>query len=218
YRPCRARSDRLPDARGARSVRRGRTRRGCRAARRRRCGRERSVAADPGRSARAGRSPASGSRNHRTRRRLSGRHRRRPLAGPQRNGRALAPRPPIRADDRRRRARRALCGVAARGRACGRLGAAGVALMPQRAIGDAATTVLGARAALAGPVPTFDLVVIGGGINGAGIARAAALAGYTVCLLEARDFGWGTTWRSTKLIHGGLRYLEHAEFGLVFES
>ncbi|HZQ35172.1 MAG TPA: glycerol-3-phosphate dehydrogenase/oxidase, partial [Dehalococcoidia bacterium] len=54
--------------------------------------------------------------------------------------------------------------------------------------------------------------------NGAGIARAAALAGYTVCLLEARDFGWGTTWRSTKLIHGGLRYLEHAEFGLVFES
>ena len=65
---------------------------------------------------------------------------------------------------------------------------------------------------------TFDVVVIGGGINGAGIAREAALAGYSVALFEKHDFAWGTTWRSTKLIHGGLRYLEHGEVGLVFES
>ncbi|HLZ71124.1 MAG TPA: glycerol-3-phosphate dehydrogenase/oxidase [Dehalococcoidia bacterium] len=77
---------------------------------------------------------------------------------------------------------------------------------------------LGSRAGLTGGARRFDLAVIGGGINGAGIARAAALAGLSVCLLEKYDFGWGTTWRSTKLIHGGLRYLEHAEFGLVFES
>lgn len=64
----------------------------------------------------------------------------------------------------------------------------------------------------------FDVVVVGGGINGAAIARAAAQAGYSVLLVEQNDFGWGTTWRSTKLIHGGLRYLEHAELGLVFES
>lgn len=62
------------------------------------------------------------------------------------------------------------------------------------------------------------MVVIGGGINGAGIAREAARRGHSVLLVEQRDYGWGTTWRSTKLIHGGLRYLEHAEFGLVFES
>ncbi len=64
----------------------------------------------------------------------------------------------------------------------------------------------------------YDVIVIGGGINGAGIAREAACAGYRVLLVEKEDFGWGTTWRSTKLIHGGLRYLEHAEFGLVFEA
>jgi glycerol-3-phosphate dehydrogenase len=90
--------------------------------------------------------------------------------------------------------------------------------MVQWAASRAGGALLGARDALRDAGSRFDLVVIGGGINGAGIARAAALAGYSVCLLEARDFGWGTTWRSTKLIHGGLRYLEHAEFGLVFES
>ena len=58
---------------------------------------------------------------------------------------------------------------------------------------------------------------VGGGINGAAIARLA-LRGHSVLLLEANDFGLGTTWRSTKLIHGGLRYLEHAEFSLVFEA
>ncbi|MGD8863934.1 MAG: glycerol-3-phosphate dehydrogenase/oxidase, partial [Myxococcales bacterium] len=65
---------------------------------------------------------------------------------------------------------------------------------------------------------TFDLVIVGGGINGAGIARAAALRGYSVALLEQRDLGSGTSSRSSRLIHGGLRYLEHAEFRLVFES
>ncbi|MDP9238192.1 MAG: glycerol-3-phosphate dehydrogenase/oxidase [Chloroflexota bacterium] len=64
----------------------------------------------------------------------------------------------------------------------------------------------------------FDVVVIGGGINGAGIAREAALAGYRTLLVEREDFGSGTTSRATRLIHGGLRYLEHGEFGLVYES
>ena len=63
-----------------------------------------------------------------------------------------------------------------------------------------------------------DLVIIGGGINGAGIARDAALRGLNVVLLEAGDFGSGTSSWSTRLIHGGLRYLEYAEIGLVRES
>lgn len=64
----------------------------------------------------------------------------------------------------------------------------------------------------------FDLAVIGGGINGAGIAQEATSRGLRVLLVERDDFGFGTTWRSTKLIHGGLRYLEHGEFRLVFEA
>lgn len=64
----------------------------------------------------------------------------------------------------------------------------------------------------------YDILVIGGGINGAGIARDAAGRGYTVCLCEAGDFGGGTSSASTKLIHGGLRYLEHYEFRLVREA
>ncbi|MDX1404540.1 MAG: glycerol-3-phosphate dehydrogenase [Woeseiaceae bacterium] len=64
----------------------------------------------------------------------------------------------------------------------------------------------------------YDLVVIGGGINGAGIARDAALRGLRVLLLEKNDFGSGTSSWSSRLIHGGLRYLEHAEIPLVFES
>ncbi len=64
----------------------------------------------------------------------------------------------------------------------------------------------------------FDLVVIGGGITGAGIARDAALRGLKVALVEKLDFGAGTSSKSSKLIHGGLRYLEQAELGLVFES
>lgn len=63
-----------------------------------------------------------------------------------------------------------------------------------------------------------DLVVIGGGINGAAVTRDAALRGYRVVLLEQEDFGFGTSSRSSRLIHGGVRYLEHGHFGLVFES
>lgn len=64
----------------------------------------------------------------------------------------------------------------------------------------------------------FDLVVVGGGITGAGIARDAALRGLKVALVEKLDFGAGTSSKSSKLIHGGLRYLEQGELGLVFES
>lgn len=65
---------------------------------------------------------------------------------------------------------------------------------------------------------TVDLVIVGGGINGAGIARDAALRGLSTLLLEARDFGSGTTSWSSRLIHGGLRYLEYGEIPLVRES
>ncbi len=64
----------------------------------------------------------------------------------------------------------------------------------------------------------YDLAVIGGGVNGAGIARDAAGRGARVLLLEAGDLAQGTSSASTKLIHGGLRYLEHYEFALVRES
>lgn len=64
----------------------------------------------------------------------------------------------------------------------------------------------------------FDAVIIGGGINGCAIAEEASLRGLRVALLEQSDFGFGTTWRSTKLIHGGLRYLEHGDVRLVRES
>jgi glycerol-3-phosphate dehydrogenase len=64
----------------------------------------------------------------------------------------------------------------------------------------------------------FDLLIIGGGITGAGTALDAALRGLRVALVEKRDFAAGTSSRSTKLIHGGLRYLEHFDFRLVREG
>lgn len=64
---------------------------------------------------------------------------------------------------------------------------------------------------------TFDLLVIGGGITGAGIALDAVTRGLKVCLIEKSDFASGTSSRSTKLIHGGLRYLKQLEFGIVRE-
>lgn len=64
----------------------------------------------------------------------------------------------------------------------------------------------------------FDIFIIGGGINGAGIARDAAGRGFSVCLCEAGDFASGTSSASTKLFHGGLRYLEYFEFRLVREA
>ncbi|MCX8489722.1 MAG: FAD-dependent oxidoreductase [Cyclobacteriaceae bacterium] len=64
---------------------------------------------------------------------------------------------------------------------------------------------------------SVDMLVIGGGITGAGIALDAASRGLTVALIEKNDFAFGTSSRSTKLIHGGLRYLKQLEFGLVKE-
>ena len=65
---------------------------------------------------------------------------------------------------------------------------------------------------------SYDICIIGGGINGCGIARDAAGRGYSVLLAEMNDLGSGTSSWSTKLIHGGLRYLEHYEFRLVREA
>ncbi len=63
----------------------------------------------------------------------------------------------------------------------------------------------------------YDVLIIGGGITGAGIALDAASRGLKVALVEKKDFAWGTSSRSTKLIHGGLRYLKQLEIGLVRE-
>jgi len=65
---------------------------------------------------------------------------------------------------------------------------------------------------------SYDLLVVGGGINGAGVAREAAARGLSVLLVEERDFAFGASSRSTKLLHGGLRYLEHYDFKLVAEA
>ena len=67
-------------------------------------------------------------------------------------------------------------------------------------------------------VQPFDVVVIGGGVTGAGAALDAATRGLSVALVESRDLGAGTSSRSSKLFHGGLRYLEQLEFGLVREA
>src|SRR5260370_7852055 len=64
----------------------------------------------------------------------------------------------------------------------------------------------------------FQVIVIGGGINGVAIARECARAGRRTLLIEQHDFAPGTTSRATRIIHGGLRYLEHGELGLVRES
>ncbi len=68
------------------------------------------------------------------------------------------------------------------------------------------------------PSAAWDVVVVGGGIQGAGVAYAAAAAGYSVLLLEKQGLAAGTSSKSSKLIHGGLRYLESGQFGLVHES
>ncbi len=73
-------------------------------------------------------------------------------------------------------------------------------------------------ARLPAPGSAFDLLVVGGGVTGAGIARDAALRGLHVLLVEKDDFGSGTSSRSSRLIHGGLRYLEHGQLKLVFEA
>ena len=64
----------------------------------------------------------------------------------------------------------------------------------------------------------FDLIIIGGGITGAGILREAARAGLKAILFEQGDFASGTSSRSSKLVHGGLRYLRNAKIKLTYES
>src|ERR1700691_2641894 len=64
----------------------------------------------------------------------------------------------------------------------------------------------------------FDIVVIGGGITGAGVALDAASRGYSVALVEQADYASGTSSRSSKLVHGGLRYLQNFDLGLVREA
>jgi glycerol-3-phosphate dehydrogenase len=73
-----------------------------------------------------------------------------------------------------------------------------------------------AVSALAGE--RFDVIVVGGGITGAGVALDAAARGYSVALLERGDYACGTSSRSSKLVHGGLRYLQHFDLGLVREA
>jgi len=65
---------------------------------------------------------------------------------------------------------------------------------------------------------TFDVVVVGGGITGAGVAFDAATRGYSVALVERADYAAGTSSRSSKLVHGGLRYLQNFDLGLVREA
>ena len=65
---------------------------------------------------------------------------------------------------------------------------------------------------------TFDIILIGGGIHGASICREAALRGYRTLLLEGADYAYGTSSRSTKILHGGLRYLQHGNIRMVGEA
>src|SRR5438552_18746120 len=64
----------------------------------------------------------------------------------------------------------------------------------------------------------FDVLVIGGGITGAGVALDAAARGYRVALVEKQDFASGTSSKSTKLVHGGIRYLPNFDFAMVHEA
>src|ERR1700710_754586 len=64
----------------------------------------------------------------------------------------------------------------------------------------------------------FDVLVVGGGVTGAGVALDAATRGYSVALVERGDFAIGTSSRSSKLVHGGLRYLQNFDLGLVREA
>ena len=65
---------------------------------------------------------------------------------------------------------------------------------------------------------TFDLLILGGGITGAGVALDAAMRGLRVALIDKGDFAAGTSSVSSKLVHGGLRYLEHGDFHLVLRG
>ena len=67
-------------------------------------------------------------------------------------------------------------------------------------------------------VEPWDMIIVGGGATGAGVAVDAATRGYATLLLEQHDFGKGTSSRSTKLVHGGVRYLEQGNVSLVMEA
>ena len=71
---------------------------------------------------------------------------------------------------------------------------------------------------LKGETQTFDVVVVGGGITGAGVAREAAGSGLKTLLVEQKDFAWGTSSRSSKMVHGGLRYLASGHIGLTRDA
>jgi len=71
---------------------------------------------------------------------------------------------------------------------------------------------------LKGETQTFDVVVVGGGITGAGVAREAAGSGLKTLLVEQKDFAWGTSSRSSKMVHGGLRYLASGRIGLTRDA
>ena len=88
---------------------------------------------------------------------------------------------------------------------------------PNAGAGRAGVRPSGARAGTT-LATVFDLLVVGGGVNGCGLARDAAGRGLDVCLVEMDDLAGATSSASTKLIHGGLRYLEHWHFGLVREA
>lgn len=66
--------------------------------------------------------------------------------------------------------------------------------------------------------PEWDVLVVGGGITGAGILREASRAGLRALLIEQKDFAWGTSSRSSKMVHGGLRYLAHGQLGVTYQS
>lgn len=72
--------------------------------------------------------------------------------------------------------------------------------------------------ALEADVGEWDLVIVGGGITGAGILREAVRSGYRALLIEQKDFAWGTSSRSSKMVHGGLRYLGSGQIGLTLDS
>ena len=85
--------------------------------------------------------------------------------------------------------------------------------------GRRSTEIVGHRTSVTGlGSRPWDLLVIGGGVVGAGIARDAAMRGLRVVLVERGDLGAGTSSHSSRLVHGGLRYLEHGDFRLVFEA
>ncbi|MGQ0537356.1 MAG: glycerol-3-phosphate dehydrogenase/oxidase, partial [Gemmatimonadaceae bacterium] len=91
-------------------------------------------------------------------------------------------------------------------------------MSPNQASGASGLTPWRIDAWTAAATQEFDLVVVGGGITGAGIARDATLRGLRVALFEKADFANGTSGRSSRLVHGGLRYLEHGHLRLVREA